>query len=451
MYRIFTPLRTVHAINLILFILSLAFLVSALLISSNAHAQTPEELREHIKLLEKQVDTYENAITKKQQEANTLKNKLDIVKQNILKKELEIKKTNLVIKKIDLDIKEKQSSLDETGLRIALSERLLAQHIQNLYKLDQHDAIVILVKNSRISNFFNEVQAIEGIQQKTSKLLNSYHTLKVNLQLEKTTLEEDKEEAVNIKGLAELQRRNLDKEKREHDTLLKATKGQEAEYQKLLKDKKTTLATLKSQLFYLEATGVSAEDALTYAGLAASRAGIRTAFLLAVLEVETGRQFANSTITVGTNLGTGNWKTDMYDCYIKLGKRSYAEQQKKAYFEIIDSLRYDPEKMPVSRKPRYGCGGAMGPAQFLPSTWHLFSERVAALTGKNPPDPWKVETAFMASALYLADSGATAKTTSAERAAAKTYISGRPTCRTYTCNIYSNNIISLSRVIEDAL
>lgn len=434
------------------FILLLVFLIGNIFIDiPELHGQTSAELREHIELLEKQVDTYEDAIEKKQQESNTLNNKLDIVKQDVAKKELEIKKTNLTIKKLNLDIKEKQSSLGETELKIALSERLLVQHIQNLHELDKHDAIVILIKNSRISNFFNEVRATHSIQGKTSKLLSSYHTLKTNLEREKTTLEEDKEEAINIKGLAELQRRNLDNEKREQDALLKATKGQEAEYQKLLKDRKSILATLKSQLFYLEATGVSTEDALRYAELAASRAGIRTAFLLAVLEIETGRQFANSTITVGTNLGTGNWKTDMYDCYIKLGKRSYAEQQKKAYFEITAALRYDPDNMPVSRKPRYGCGGAMGPAQFLPSTWLLFRERVASLTGKSPADPWSVETAFMASALYLADSGATGKTTTAERAAAKTYISGRPTCRTYTCTMYSNNIVSLSRVIENAL
>src|SRR3989344_3922119 len=107
----------------------------------------------------------------------------------------------------------------------------------------------------------------------------------------------------------------IGKKKKEKEELLRLTKGKEALFQQLLKSKKRDITTLKTQLFYLEKTGITAEDAIRFADLAAKRAGIRTAFLLALLEVETGRQFEEGVISVGTNLGTVNWRDDLYLCY----------------------------------------------------------------------------------------------------------------------------------------
>ncbi len=70
----------------------------------------------------------------------------------------------------------------------------------------------------------------------------------------------------------------------------------------------------------------------------------------------------------------------------------------------------------------------MGPAQFIPTTWLLFEKRVADLTGHNPANPWNIEDAFTAAAIFLADSGAASRTTDGEMRAARTYISGKPSC-----------------------
>ena len=53
-----------------------------------------------------------------------------------------------------------------------------------------------------------------------------------------------------------------------------------------------------------------------------------------------------------------------------------------------------------------GWGGAMGPAQFIPSTWMGYKDKVAALTGKNPPNPWDIRDAFAAAAIKLTSGGA---------------------------------------------
>jgi hypothetical protein len=70
----------------------------------------------------------------------------------------------------------------------------------------------------------------------------------------------------------------------------------------------------------------------------------------------------------------------------------------------------------------YGFGGAMGPAQFIPSTWKLYEEKVKTQTGKLYADPWNINDAFTAAALYLKALGGGAQ--SGEYKAASKYYGG---------------------------
>ena len=49
---------------------------------------------------------------------------------------------------------------------------------------------------------------------------------------------------------------------------------------------------------------------------------VRPAFLLGVIREESN---------LGANVGKGNWKNDLYDCYVKLGYKTVAEKQKNAF------------------------------------------------------------------------------------------------------------------------
>jgi len=71
----------------------------------------------------------------------------------------------------------------------------------------------------------------------------------------------------------------------------------------------------------------------------------------------------------------------------------------------------------------FGWGGAMGPAQFIPSTWMLYRDRIKEITG-TPADPWNIRDAFLAAGLYLSDYGAARQTRTAEWKAAMIYFSG---------------------------
>lgn len=81
----------------------------------------------------------------------------------------------------------------------------------------------------------------------------------------------------------------------------------------------------------------------------------------------------------------------------------------------------------------------MGPAQFIPSTWMLFQNKLKALLGKDP-DPWAIKDSFTAAGLYLADLGATAQTTAKEGSAASRYYGGSSS--------YSRSVMSRANCIQ---
>ena len=425
------------------------FLVLAL--AGTAFAQERSDLEQQLKQLEQEAQSLDQNIQQTRGEVRTLDSEVKTMDAEVKRRQLEIRRLTLTIQKTGIQIKQKTEGVIVLSGKIQKSRGALAGSLFLLSAHEDDDGLSILLKHRSLSDFFGSVHSLERVQSDIQNSLDVFKEDRETLEREKIELEEVREEQQSLQSLQEVERRFLAQKKVEKDELLRLTKGKEAVFQQLLKSKKRDIASLKSQLFYLEKTGVTAEDAVALADQAAKRTGIRTAFLLALLEVETGKQFEDGVITVGINLGTGNWKRDLYDCYINIGKRGSAEAEKKSFFAITEGLGLDPDKMPVSRRPNYGCGGAMGPAQFLPTTWRRFETRVGNLTGHVPPNPWNVEDAFTASALFLADSGAALQTTAGEIRAAKTYISGSPSCTKYICQTYSSRIISLARDIDKIL
>ena len=88
----------------------------------------------------------------------------------------------------------------------------------------------------------------------------------------------------------------------------------------------------------------------------------------------------------------------------------------------------------------------MGPAQFIPSTWVLFSSRVASAMGRNSADPWDPQDAIMASAMYLGDLGAGGGNASSEKNAACKYYSGR-SC-TGSNKFYGNQVMDRADTLQ---
>lgn len=427
------PNIAVILILLAVFVFQPFFVVKADIASDIADKQ------KQIEILQQQIDEYQTQIDESKTKSVTLQNEISKLNATINQYLLEIKSLGLSVNQTGLEIKQTEANIYDAQGKIDKFKSALVQYIKALNENDQKTLTEVILKNDNLSDFFTELNSIKTIQNNIRITIDDIKNLKADLEVKKTDLEDKKTDLERLKSLEEIEKRDLDANKKEKDNLLKQTKGQESKFQELVKVSQKNIQALTDQIFYLRQNGVSVEDAVKYGQLAAIAAGIRPAFLLAILEIESG---------LGKNVGTGNWMDDMYNCYLRLGKPQRAETEKNAFLTIVNKLGLNPDTVKVSREPNYGCGGALGPAQFIASTWLGYEEEVMHLTGHNPVNPWLVEDAFTASAIKLARGGATSKTKAGESAAARAYVSGNSKCTSSICNYYSNAVLKKAAEIE---
>ena len=168
--------------------------------------------------------------------------------------------------------------------------------------------------------------------------------------------------------------------------------------------------------------------------------GIRPAFLLAVLTQESN---------IGKNVGQCYLKNKETGSGVKsdsdtvVSRVMSPKRDVPVFLQIIQDLGRDPYNTPVSCPMSFGWGGAMGPAQFIPSTWMIYKDRVKAITGSS--DPWSIRDSFVASALYLKDKGAGSQDYKDEWGAAIAYFAGYINLR---YRFYGDSVMSMATKYE---
>lgn len=391
-------------------------IVLAAEVDSSAVLKRRAELERELADLEKQIGEYQSVIQGKQKEATSLERDIAIMDAQIGKAKAEIKARDITIGNLSGAIDEHSKTIGVLEEKIDREKTSLAELLRKTYELDSFSLAEIILGYKNLSDFFVESDSFDTVQKAVQASFDNIRLVKADTEREREDLKQRKQEQSELRSIQLLEKKRIEQAEAEKNKILKTTKGQEAAYQKLVLAKQKNAASIRSQLFLLRGSpAIPFEKAAEYAASAWQKTGVRPALILGVIAEES---------ELGANLGSGNWKDDLYDCYIRIGYKSSAEKQKDAYLQITSELGLNPDMMPVSKAPYYGCGGAMGPAQFMPTTWQLYKNNIADLTGHNPPNPWNPLDSFMAAALLLKDNGAAEGTSFAERRAALRYLAG---------------------------
>ena len=401
-------------------------------------AQTDDErkaLETQLGELEKQIDEYESTITTYKQQGKSLKGEIDRLNAKVAQLSLQIRAINISIVQLDNNISTTKKEIQKTESEIDVHKSAISNLLKNIYESDSESIVEVLLTNPTLSDFFGNLNDTFVVKDSLRDSLQSIVDLRTNLLDQRERLSLEREDAAALKTYQDTQKLVIQKTKTDKDTLLVATKGQESKYQALLIETKKTAAQIRSQIFKLLGGGeLTFETAYEFAKQAEGATGVRAAFILSILNRESA---------LGQNVGRCNYKDAMAPGPPKSKRNDVAP-----FLQITSELGLNPDTLLVSCANADGAyGGAMGPAQFIPTTWMLYRARVAQITGSNPANPWSNADAFVAAGLYLKDAGATAVAN--EQVAAAKYYCGSNWNR-YTClNVYGARVAEGARRFQD--
>ena len=382
----------------------------------NRRASLESELKE----VEKQIEIQSVLLRAKQAETASIGRDVEILTTQIARAKLNIKAKQINIEQLGGDIKKKTALIGTLEEKIAEQKKSLAELLRKTRDLDSVSLVEAVLSEDRFSNLASVVDELEFVQGSIHQAFQTMREDRSETEKERTGLEGRRKAEVDAQKVIEEERRLITQKEAEKKSLLAMSKSQEKTYGAILQNREKRAAEIRSALFALRDTAaIPFGTALKFANQALAKTGVRPAFLLAILTQETN---------LGENVGTCNRPSDPPTKHWKAimpgpGDKSSRDDE-SAYLRIIKGLGFDPDSMPLSCPWNNGWGGAMGPSQFIPTTWESYQSKVSTMLGKTTANPWEPEDAFMASALFLSDLGAGRGGYSAEREAALRYYAG---------------------------
>jgi len=381
-------------------------------------AAEQSQLQKQLADLQKQISAYQVQLTKIKGQKNTLINKISQLQQQQALITAQIKISSLKINDIDAQEVALQSSVGLSKAKIKNLQTEMAGLIIAINMRERRSFIEVLLTSDNLAQAFAEKADDERLVKNLGDIYKESQRSQDDLATALQTISDKRNEENNLLAIKSLQEKQLTGSVNEQSTLLKATKGKETAYQASLKSSQAEVAAIKSRMYQL--LEVSAQinfgQAVAIAQWASAQTGVRAAFLLAILTQES---------SLGKNVGTCNRAGDPPSKSWKVVMKPDRDQ---GPFQTITSelgmnINTTPVSCPMKDKNgnQIGWGGAMGPAQFIPSTWMGYRAKVAAVTGK-AANPWDIRDAFLAAAIKLRDGGAGSQ--SGEWAAAMKYFSG---------------------------
>ncbi len=385
-----------------------------------------ERLEQELERLEREIAEKEQDITATEEEKRTLRNRIAQLENEIGYLSSQIERNELIIQDLGSEIESTEQSIQETTRKIEESKEELSEVLRTMYMEDRASTVEILLVEEDLSSVFNNLNSLQRLSEETRSILDDVRDMRSSLAGYKEDLQEDQEEARRTAQIMEAQKEQEEAARRRQEDLYEMT---EEEYQEYVAEKER-LEERKEEINQrlVELVGIpdvdmpTFEEAVDVAEWVHGHTGIRPAFLLSIIMQESalGRNvgqcyIADTSSGASRHINTGQ----TFSNGIATPANGANRDDLSIFLTITSELGRDPHETPVSCPMSYGYGGAMGPAQFIPSTWQSVRSSVSNTLGREP-DPWEVSDSFLASGTLLRDLGGVNN----ERRAALQYFAG---------------------------
>ncbi len=385
-------------------------------------AEERAKLQAEYDKLQVEIAQWQKVLDETRAKKGTLQGDVTSLNAQIAKAQAEINQRNNSISTLASSINQKSKTIATLESKLEDGRASLAKLLREKSYGDNTSLVVMALSGGTLTDFFANADRIDSIDSELQEHFDELRGVKTKTQEEKQALAKQQSAQLDARKDVEAKKAVINQSKAEKDSLLTATKQDETAYGKILAERQAKAASIRARLFNLRDTGaITFESALQYAKAAEAKTGVRAAFILGIL-----RQESNLGANVGQCLlvdaatGAGKGK----NTGTPFSRVMNPTRDVPPFLELMQAAGRDPYATPVSCPQSVGWGGAMGPSQFIASTWKGLAPRIAAAVGAPAADPWTPSHAIMATAIYLMDLGAGAQTYSAEQQAAGRYYAG---------------------------
>jgi membrane-bound lytic murein transglycosylase B/uncharacterized membrane-anchored protein YhcB (DUF1043 family) len=379
------------------------------------------QLQSQLNQLESEIAENQAMVDKLASQGKSLSTEVATLNAQIKKAQLQVQATQVAIKQIDSNISVHQRTITSLSTKLSNEKESLAQILRRTEEIDNMSLVELAFSADDISKLFGDLDSYAFVKQ---SLGDSYEVItgtKLQAEAEKDELEEQRKQQQQVAQLQLEAKKKVQDQQNAKQQLLTATKGQENLYQQIVATKQKTAAQIRSELFALAGGGgqIPLPTAIEYAKTSSRITGVRAAFILAILRQESnlGSNVGRCYVTdLATGFGTGN--SNAATGVMK------SPRDTVPFKTIMDDLGRDWKTTAVSCPQGNGYGGAMGPTQFIPSTWIGLKPQIEKALGISAADPWNPLHAITATGLYLSAVGGAGGSYNAEHTAAAKYYAG---------------------------
>ncbi|MEX0870003.1 MAG: hypothetical protein WDZ39_01065 [Candidatus Spechtbacterales bacterium] len=471
--------KLLTSIMLAVFALAATFLFIAVVSAqqgSGTAEEEKQELQRELDALQRELEDIQQQVNKYQGEAASYERDIAIIEAQIRGVRVEMERNRLVINQTGNAIQTTRETIEELEQKEEDQKELLGKLILSMYKLDDTSAIEIVLTSETLSEFFDDVARVRSLQAGMKDTLDEVKALQEEVRQELVAMEQKMEEQSRLLQIQASRQGELNSTIAQHEQLLKESRDQEYQYREIAQETQKTIQEVRNQIFRLEAAGVAVtfEEAYAHAKRASELTGVRPALLLSVLKQESNWgsnvgqcHLVDPSTGMGRRVNGGllprvmappsrrndigafmqiaqdagrDWQETPVSCWIvSMGcTNDNVTQFSRATVDGNTGVAHCPAQTPWL----FGFGGAMGPAQFLPTTWMGYHDRVSSLLGRSA-DPWLILDAFVASATKLSDGITRCQS---EMGAARAYFSG--SCSSASSVGYGNQVMNRAEVYQ---
>lgn len=211
-----------------------------------------EEKNKQIEALNKEINIIDQKIQTTAGVGQTLQSTIKVLDTSASKLSTEVKVTESKITKTDLNIEQIGLEIGAKEQKIERNKQAIAKTLREINNSENNSLLESVLSGTDLSDMWDNVAKVERFQNSMKEQIFELTDYKTQLQKNKAETEELKLDLESLKNQLVDKKTVIDINKKEKATLLAQTKNEEANYKKILAEKKKLADEFAKEIFDIE-------------------------------------------------------------------------------------------------------------------------------------------------------------------------------------------------------